>query len=68
MARYYINKNGQANGDHEVHKQGCSRMPLTENRIYLGEFPTCRSAVTAAKQYYNSADGCFYCSPQCHKS
>lgn len=38
MARYYVNKNAQSNGDHEVHKQGCTWMPHEDNRIYLGNF------------------------------
>ena len=28
MARYYVNKNAQDNGDHEVHVENCSRMYL----------------------------------------
>lgn len=68
MARYYVNRNAQPNGDHEVHRLGCSRMPLEANRTYLGDFPTCRSAVTAAKRIYPQADGCFYCSRECHTS
>jgi hypothetical protein len=27
MSRYYVNKNAQENGDHEVHTTGCSFMP-----------------------------------------
>ncbi|GLO60938.1 hypothetical protein MACH09_14460 [Vibrio sp. MACH09] len=50
MARYYVNKNSQANGDHEVHKQGCSHMPLEHNRLYLGDFVGCTPAVKEAKK------------------
>ena len=35
MARYYVNKNEQDNGDHEVHTTGCGWIPLSNNRIYL---------------------------------
>ena len=66
MARYYVNKNAQTNGDHEVHKTGCSFMPLQENRIYLGDFVSCGPAVREAKRYYAKANGCFYCSNACH--
>jgi len=38
MALYYVNKNAQSNGDHEVHKDGCVFMPLLLNRLYLGNF------------------------------
>ncbi|GLO60944.1 hypothetical protein MACH09_14520 [Vibrio sp. MACH09] len=68
MARYYVNKNSQANGDHEVHKQGCSHMPLEHNRLYLGDFVGCTPAVKEAKKTYPKANGCFYCSITCHTS
>lgn len=66
MARYYVNKNAQANGDHEVHRDGCSHMPNPENRVYLGEFATCAPAVKAAKQTYPKSNCCFHCSNECH--
>ena len=67
MDKYYVNKNAQSNGDHEVHKTGCTYMPNIDNRIYLGEFTSCHGAVAKAKKdYYPTADGCAYCCPQCH--
>ena len=66
MARYYVNKNSQSNGDHEVHMTGCSWMPKTENRIYLGEFASCSPAVKEAKRYYTKVNGCYYCCSACH--
>lgn len=68
MSSYYVNKNMQANGDHEVHVSGCSFMPLAENRIYLGEFSSCWEAVAAARQYYWQSNGCYYCCNACHTS
>ena len=66
MTKYYVNKNSQVNGDHEVHKLGCTWMPDVENRIYLGKFATCRGAVIRAKKYYPQSNGCYYCSYACH--
>jgi hypothetical protein len=66
VAAYYVNKNAQANGDHEVHKQGCSFMPDAQNRQYLGDFADCHDAVRESKKYYRQSNGCFYCSPECH--
>ena len=66
MAKYYVNKNAQANGDHEVHTTGCSFIPIVENRIYLGEFTNCRGAVLEAKKHYTQVNGCYYCSNACH--
>lgn len=68
MKPYYVNKNAQNNGDHEVHEQGCSWMPSTENRIYLGYFSNCAGAVREARNYFNQVNGCYYCSRPCHTS
>jgi hypothetical protein len=68
MARYYVNKNAQDNGDHEVHKHGCSFMPEEHNRKYLGEFTSCGPAVREAKKTYPQSNGCYYCSNECHTS
>lgn len=66
MAYYYVNKNVQSNGDHEVHTTGCSFMPAAESRIYLGDFDSCRLAVTEAKKHYHQVNGCYYCCYSCH--
>ncbi len=66
MTRYDVNKNAQANGDHEVHESGCSFLPAAENRIYLGEFSNCRDAVAEARRHYWRCNGCYYCSRACH--
>lgn len=66
MSKYYVNMNAQLNGDHEVHKLGCSYMPNPENRKYLGEFASCHGAVQEAKKYYSQSNGCYYCSYECH--
>lgn len=67
MATYYVNKNAQSgSNDHEVHVDSCSRLPESQNRLYLGEFTTCASAVKKAKETYSDVNGCFYCSNDCH--
>ena len=66
MTDYYVNKNADAQGNHEVHKKSCPFLPNSENRIYLGSFFHCREAVKAAKRIYPTADGGFHCSPECH--
>jgi hypothetical protein len=66
MALYYVNKNAQSNGDHEVHTGDCRYLPLTDNRIYLGSYASCRSAVIEAKRYYSQVNGCYTCSETCH--
>jgi hypothetical protein len=66
MALYYVNTNAQANGDHEVHKDGCDHMPSLVNREYLGVYDNCQDAVDKAKEKYSTADGCKFCCPKCH--
>ncbi len=68
MNSYYVNTNPQSNGDHEVHREGCSYLPNPENRLYLGEFSSCHGAVYEAKKTYSTANGCYYCSNDCHTS
>ncbi len=64
--KYYVCKNAQANGYHEVHRQGCSYLPNKDNVLYLGEFTDCGSAMGEAKKFYSQANGCYYCSQECH--
>jgi len=66
MATYYVNKNEQSNGDHEVHKDGCLHGAERHNRLYLGEHAACQTAVAQAKRTYPTANGCYYCSPACN--
>lgn len=67
MAKYYINTTQQSNGDNEVHREDCRKLPST--REYLGDFTSCGPAVTAAKRRgWRNADGCAICSPACHTS
>ena len=66
MSAYYVNKNAQDNGDHEVHTPGCKYLPKPHNRIYLGDFASCGPAVTEAKKHYAQSNGCYYCSNACH--
>lgn len=68
MSRYYVNKNAQANGDHEVHTGSCSHLPIEHNRLYLGIFANCRDAVREAKKTYSKSNGCYYCCNPCHTS
>ncbi|MDD4910499.1 MAG: hypothetical protein PHR44_07485 [Candidatus Omnitrophica bacterium] len=67
MAQYCVNKQAQANGDHEVHNYSCNWLPEPENREPLGNFASCHGAVQEAKRRYSRADGCAYCCPECHR-
>ena len=64
---YYVNKNAQYSGEHEIHTSDCAFLPSVENRIFLGYFNNSSEALKVAKQYFNNVDGCFYCCPKSHK-
>lgn len=64
---FYVNKNAQPTGEHEVHRSDCYWLPDAENRIYLGSFLTSAEAIRKAKTYYTNVDGCAYCCPESHK-
>ena len=64
MPRYYVNREQQNNGDHEVHVDSCSVLP--SNRIDLGIHDTCKEAVKKAKTYYTQSNGCYWCSRPSH--
>ena len=66
--RFYVNKNAQNNGQHEVHCATCNWLPDVDNRLYLGEFSTSKQAVAEAKKYYNHVDGCAFCCPESHNA
>lgn len=69
MANYCVNKNPQANGDHEVHNLDlrCPHTPGVNSQVVLGSHPSCQSAVAAAKQlHYPQSNGCYYCARPCH--
>lgn len=65
---YYLNKQAQTNGDHEVHVSSCIYMPSEANRMYLGSYDNCKDAVAKAKQTYSKSNGCRTCCNACHTS
>ncbi|RJP61089.1 MAG: hypothetical protein C4539_20410 [Ignavibacteriales bacterium] len=67
MPSYYVNKNDQSTGEHEVHKDGCTYLPEEQNRKYLGVYSNCQDAIKEAKKDYYNVDGCYYCCYECHK-
>lgn len=66
MDYYYVNKNAQPTGEHEVHTLSCIHMPDADNRIYLGNLNNCKEAIKVAKNHYPEVDGCYYCCNECH--
>ena len=69
MPHFIVNRNSQANGDHEVHEldTGCIFLPNIENQVGLGWQIDCHSAVREAKLlHYPRSNGCFWCARPCH--
>jgi len=65
LSKYYLNKNAQSNGDHEVHKFGCKYMPNENNRISLGSFSHSYEAIKRAREYFLAVNGGYNCLPDC---
>ncbi|WP_028586266.1 hypothetical protein [Desulfocurvus vexinensis] len=68
MPQYYVNRNAQENGDHEVHEETCPYLPAPANRIALGWHPSCHGAVLEARKHFAQVDGCYWCCNDCHRS
>jgi len=66
MHYFYVNKEAQKNGEHEVHKDNCSHLPEPRNREYLGYFSDCLDGIIKARRKYDIVDGCKFCIPDCH--
>lgn len=49
MAQYFVNRNKQANGDHEVHTSSCIYLPAPQNRLDLGYHTTCVGPMTTKR-------------------
>lgn len=67
-AFYYYNKNTDSRGNHEVHREDCSYLPSSQNRVYISYEKDCHSAIQRAKNATGKTnfDGCFFCSRACH--
>ncbi len=72
MNNYYLNKNAQSNGDHEIHKESCYYYYMYKggyNFELLGAFSTEFEAIRYARRKYPylRIDGCAYCCPSIHQ-
>ncbi|MBE8182386.1 MAG: hypothetical protein HAW61_02540 [Candidatus Portiera sp.] len=65
---YFINRNRQKTGEHEIHVKECKTFPEPQNAIPLGVYNICSAAKEAAKRAYPNweVDGCKNCLRECH--
>jgi hypothetical protein len=61
MAEFYVEINAQSNGEHLVHKLGCSFLPAKEAIKYVGSISNFDSALKQAKETYRQVNGCSHC-------
>ncbi len=66
MPKYLIDKRPRPTGEFEIHVEKCPRLPVVEDRLYLGEFTRCQDAIAIGKRYFRNVDGCAYCIPESH--
>jgi hypothetical protein len=60
---YYVGEEAEDDGQHEVHRDTCYRLPVL--RKYLGVHVSCKEAVARAREHYAGAVGCRLCSYEC---
>ena len=61
MHTFYVNKNAQTNGDHEIHRLGCRLLPKKEDRVSIGFFDNCQEALEEALKTDPKAKSCPTC-------
>ena len=62
MPRYYVNKRPGKNGKHKVHRFGCSWMPESENRLFVGNHARVDLAlIRACMRLKKATAGCRFC-------
>lgn len=61
MKLYYINRNPNSSGEHELHLATCSELPNIFNRACLGDFKLLSEATLEAKKLYPSVTNCNHC-------
>jgi hypothetical protein len=59
MPHYFINNHALPNGDHEVHRVGCARMP--SDKGYLGNFDSMTEAMIEARKEFWHSNSCVHC-------
>lgn len=62
MKQYVVDREPTQNAarEHEVHREGCPRLPL-KNFFNLGIHQDGRTALFEAKRFYRKVDGCPHC-------
>lgn len=66
MPNFYVNKNAQFDGFHEVHESECTQGANPEDQVDLGWHLNCHDAVLKAREIFDKVDGCAYCCEGCN--
>jgi hypothetical protein len=61
MASYYVNRQAQLTGEHEVHRGACEHLPNIKLLYYLGDFDSSDEAILEAEKYFVHVAVCPYC-------
>jgi len=61
MESYYVNKERQDDGQHEVHKEWCIDVPPPEHQLLLGSFRDEQSALEEANFFFGKVTACTKC-------
>jgi hypothetical protein len=66
MDYYYISKKTQFNGEHEIHKLSCYRLPAEGDRILLGYLNSGKEAMKKGLELFPKVNACFNCCNEYH--
>jgi hypothetical protein len=59
MSHFFINNHAADDGNHEVHRVGCKRMPT--DKAYLGNFEHVDEALMEARKEFWQSGSCGHC-------
>jgi hypothetical protein len=59
---YYLDEPAIADGARELHTEYCIRLPLVQNRFFLGEFESGADALATARTAYPNVIDRWFCS------
>lgn len=68
MPEYYVSRTPDDDGFYPIHHIICPQLEGVDLGafVYLGRFNSCHKALKAARQHYQTADGCRRCASSCH--
>lgn len=65
---YYADKEAYDDGDHEIHREDCPKLPAMERLVPIGEHRFGFQAMKEARKHFIQVNGCSDCMSFYHSS